>query len=213
MQNRIVYHTPSWLRAFTLGRDEEMSEMGLQMEDLALPRQTHSDHVVWVEHSGRPEDTDAVITSRPGLCLCVKTADCIPILLYDNRQHIVAAIHAGWRGTVSRIVAKSLTMMKSLPEDVSAIIGPGISQTHFEVGDEVYEAFLQAGFPMQRIALRQQKWHLDLWDANRWLLEEAGVQDIHVENSCTFTEAERFYSARRETIQTGRNLNAIMILP
>ena len=213
MPNLLQYDTPHGIAAFTMGRDCGVEAMGLHLEYLALPRQTHSDHVRWMREAGCPEDTDAVITDVPGLCVCVKTADCIPVLLYDTRRRIVAAAHAGWRGTVARIVPKTLCEMGSSPADLHAIIGPGISQKAFEVGDEVYAAFRDAGFPMSRIAVREAKWHIDLWDANRWLLEEAGVRDIHVAGLCTMQLPARFYSARREGIQTGRNLNGIMLRP
>ena len=217
MNKIIVYHTPSWLTAFTTGKGSGVEALGFQLEDLALPRQVHSDNVLWMHEAGRPEATDAVITDQPGLPVCVKTADCIPVLLYDTRQRIVAAVHAGWRGTVSRIVQKTVRQMHPLdPKDLHAIIGPGISLQQFEVGDEVYEAFFAAGFPMERIARRfpssngREAWHIDLWDANRFLLQELGVDDIFVEGTCTRT-SEDFYSARRETINTGRNYNGIVI--
>ena len=211
MNNLILYNTPSWLTAFTTGKGSGVEALGLRLEDLALPRQVHSDNVLWMKEAGRPEQTDAVITDQPGLCVCVKTADCIPILLYDTRKRIVAAVHAGWRGTVSRIVQKTVKQMQPLnPTDLHAIIGPGISLEQFEVGDEVYEAFREAGFPMERIARKAERWHIDLWEANRWLLEELGVEDIFVEGTCTRT-SEDFYSARRETINTGRNYNGIVI--
>ena len=171
-----------------------------------------------MQEAGRPEATDAVITDRPGLCVCVKTADCIPVLLYDTRQRIVAAIHAGWRGTVSRIVQKTIEKMRPInPQDLHAIIGPGISLLQFEVGNEVYEAFRDEAFPMERIAKRfpstnGERWHIDLWEANRWLLEQMGVSDIYIEGTCTRASTD-FYSARRETINTGRNYNGIFISP
>lgn len=217
MNKLIVYHTPSWLTAFTTGKGSGVEALGFQLEELALPRQVHSDNVLWMHEAGRPEATDAVITDQPGLPVCVKTADCIPVLLYDTRQRIVAAVHAGWRGTVSRIVQKTVRQMHPLdPKDLHAIIGPGISLQQFEVGDEVYDAFFAAGFPMERIARRfpssngEGAWHIDLWDANRFLLQELGVDDIFVEGTCTRT-SEDFYSARRETINTGRNYNGIVI--
>ena len=217
MNKLIVYNTPSWLTAFTTGKGSGVEALGFQLEELALPRQVHSDNVLWMHEAGRPEATDAVITDQPGLPVCVKTADCIPVLLYDTRQRIVAAVHAGWRGTVSRIVQKTVRQMHPLdPKDLHAIIGPGISLQQFEVGDEVYEAFFAAGFPMERIARRfpssngKEAWHIDLWDANRFLLQELGVDDIFVEGTCTRT-SEDFYSARRETINTGRNYNGIVI--
>ena len=217
MNKLIVYETPSWLTAFTTGKGSGVEALGFQLEELALPRQVHSDNVQWMHEAGRPEATDAVITDQPGLPVCVKTADCIPVLLYDTRQRIVAAVHAGWRGTVSRIVQKTVRQMHPLdPKDLHAIIGPGISLQQFEVGDEVYDAFFAAGFPMERIARRfpssngEGAWHIDLWDANRFLLQELGVDDIFVEGTCTRT-SEDFYSARRETINTGRNYNGIVI--
>ena len=131
-RNVIIYDTPSWLTAFTTGKGSGVEDVGLRLEDLALPRQTHSDHVLFVTEAGRPEDTDAVITDKPGLCVCVKTADCIPVLLYDSRQRVVAAVHAGWRGTVSRIVQKTIEQMHPVsPTDLHAIIGPGISLEWF----------------------------------------------------------------------------------
>lgn len=212
------YETPSWISATTTGKGEELDEaraFGVGAP-LVLPRQTHSDHVVRVSSSCRPEDTDAVFTDVPGLCLAVKTADCIPVLLYDNFQHSVAAIHAGWKGTVQYIVEKTIRTMGSKGGDLSAIIGPGISLESFEVGDEVYECFLSKGFPMSRIArkfpnaLKVPKWHIDLWDANTWILEQCGVQDIFVAGVDTMT-SPLYYSARRETINTGRNYNWIML--
>ncbi len=211
MNNLIIYKTPSWLTAFTTGRDCGVEALGLRLEELALPRQVHSDHVCWMSEAGRPEATDAVITDKPGLCACVKTADCIPVLLYDTHQRIVAAAHAGWRGTVSRIVQNTVRQMQPhSPADLHAIIGPGISLEWFEVGDEVYEAFRAAGFPMERIAKRVGAWHIDLWEANRWLLEQEGVKDIYIQGTCT-RACDDFYSARRETINTGRNYNGIFI--
>lgn len=211
MNNVIIYDTPSWLTAFSTGKGSGVEDVGLRLEDLALPRQVHSDNVLFVTEAGRPEGTDAVITDRPGLCVCVKTADCIPVLLYDTRKRVIAAVHAGWRGTVARIVQKTIEKMNpNSPSDLHAIIGPGISLEWFEVGDEVYEAFRAEGFPMERIARKSDRWHIDLWEANRWVLEKMGVEDIFVEGTCTRTSMD-FYSARRETINTGRNYNGIFI--
>ncbi|MCR5534785.1 MAG: peptidoglycan editing factor PgeF [Bacteroidaceae bacterium] len=225
----MIYETPSWLLAFSVGRGIhgtepgiDAREVGLQGETLLIgaehimiPRQTHSTNVRWVDTFGEVPDTDAVITAEKGLCIAVKTADCIPVLVYDVRKQLIAAIHAGWRGTVGRIVEKTLQQMDSKAEDLRAIIGPGISEESFEVGDEVYEQFLQAGFPMQRLAKRYpskdgERWHINLKDANRWLLEESGVEDIFVSDIDTM-QSPLYYSARRETINTGRNINGIMI--
>lgn len=218
--NMLIYNTPEWLQACSTGKGEELDEGRAYGcgTPLSLPRQTHSDHVLYVISPGRPEDTDAVFTDVPGLCLAVKTADCIPVLLWDRRLRRVAAIHAGWKGTVQYIVRKTIEAMGSVGSDLAAVIGPGISLESFEVGDEVYERFRSAGFPMERIARRweptqerpEPRWHIDLWEANRWQLEQCGVRDIHVAGVDTMTSS-LYYSARRETINTGRNYNWICI--
>ena len=221
----MIYPTPSWLLAFSVGKGVHGTEPGVDARQTGLsgdslqipatsimiPRQTHSTNVRWVNTFGEVPDTDAVITAEKGLCIAVKTADCIPVLLYDVRQHIIAAVHAGWRGTVGCIVEKTLQQMQSRAEDLSAIIGPGISLESFEVGDEVYEQFFQAGFPMQRLAKHYAKWHINLKDANRWLLERNGITNILVSDIDTRI-SPHFYSARRDTINTGRNINGIMIV-
>lgn len=211
----LKYDTPVWLHAGSTGKGDELDEARAYGTGapLSLPRQTHSDHVQYVSAAGRPDDTDAVFTDVPGLCLAVKTADCIPILLYDHRRRSIAAIHAGWKGTVQYIVQKTVVAMGSDGLDLSAIIGPGISLESFEVGEEVYARFRSQGFPMERIARRwpSGKWHIDLWDANRWILEQCGVTDIYTAGEDTMT-SPLYYSARRETINTGRNYNWIEIL-
>lgn len=224
----VIYDLHPHVMAFTAGKGCRGTEPGVDAREggilmgevcippshLFIPRQMHSVNVCWAEGPGEVPDTDAVITQVPGLCVAVKTADCIPVLLYDKCLQRVAAVHAGWRGTVGKIVTRTLQEMRSKGENVYAVIGPGISLDSFEVGDEVYEAFLDAGFPMERIARRcppLSKWHIDLWEANHWQLRQAGVEHIHVDGTCTFLSVEGFYSARRETIKTGRNINGIML--
>ena len=160
---------------------------------------------------------DALVADRPGICLCISTADCIPILLYDRKHQAIAAVHAGWRGTVNFIVGHALERMRILygtdGADISAVIGPGISLAAFEVGDEVYEAFRLAGFPMDRIARKQEKWHIDLPEANRLQLLDFGVPSAAIETAgiCTYTHCDDFFSARRLGIRSGRMLTGIML--
>lgn len=207
-------------------------KLGIHNNCLHLPRQTHSDVVYCIEddflkrnseeRQALLEGVDALITNLRGQCIGISTADCIPILLYDPIHQAIAAIHAGWRGTVARIVQKTIAAMNkafgSEAENLKAIIGPGISQAAFEVGNEVYEAFQQAGFPMAEIATQYKtpqssKWHIDLWAANFMQLEEVGLPlaSIQVSGICTFTEHERFFSARRLGIESGRIFNGIML--
>jgi len=185
-----------------------------------IPRQTHTTNVRVITDVPTQEelqDVDAVVTRLRDFCLCVSTADCVPILLYDKVQQIIAAIHAGWRGTVGRIVEKTLEVMKAQygteGQDVIACIGPSISLESFEVGDEVYDAFEEAGFDMNRIARKYEKWHLDLWEANRLQLIAHGVLPEHIEIAgiCTYQNHEDFFSARRLGIKSGRILSGIYI--
>lgn len=184
-----------------------------------IPRQTHTTNVRVITDVPTPEELqeiDAVVTHLKEFCLCVSTADCVPILLYDKVKQVIAAIHAGWRGTVGRIVEKTLGVMKlqygTEGKDVIACIGPSISLESFEVGDEVYDAFAEAGFDMSRIARKYKKWHLDLWEANRMQLLAHGVlpENIEVANICTYQNYEDFFSARRLGIKSGRILSGIM---
>jgi YfiH family protein len=135
-------------------------------DKLLMPHQVHRAEVAYIntsfldltpeEQKEKLEGIDAIITNIPGICIGVSTADCIPILLYDPRHGVVAAVHAGWRGTVQRIAKKAVEAMSaaygSAPADLMAQIGPGISLQSFEVGQEVYDAFAAEGFCMEAIA-------------------------------------------------------------
>lgn len=187
---------------------------------LVIPHQIHGDHVEVVDTAHvniEPEGVDALVTDIPGYCLCVSTADCIPVLLYDTQKKAVAAIHAGWRGTVARIVEKTVSVMSdrygSQGKDLVACIGPGISLEAFEVGDEVYQTFCEAGFDMNPIARKEAKWHIDLWEANRRQLLACGVkpENIEVSGICTYHNNDDFFSARRQGIRSGRILSGILL--
>lgn len=163
------------------------------------------------------ESVDALMTNVKGVCIGVSTADCIPVLLYDPVQRAVCAIHAGWRGTVQRIVEKAVLRMGAVygtcAEDIVAQIGPGIHLESFEVGDEVYEAFSDAGYPMEQISRKEQKWHIDLWACCRLQLEATGIKAENIEECgiCTYDEVEDYFSARRLGISSGRILTGIVL--
>ena len=146
--------------------------------------------------------------------------DCVPVLLYDKKQHVVAAVHAGWKGTVKHIVSHVMDHLNKMfgtqGEDVIACIGPSISLESFEVGDEVYDAFEESGFDMSLISMKKKetgKYHIDLWEANRIELLNLGVpaEQIEVAGICTYIHHDEFFSARRLGIDSGRTLSGIMI--
>ena len=186
---------------------------------LLMPHQVHKAEIAVVDEQRDIdlEGYDALMTNVEEVCIGVSTADCIPVLLYDPRQRAVCAVHAGWRGTVMRIVEQSIARMTEVygtnPADLIAQIGPGIHLESFEVGDEVYEAFMKAGFDMEQISRRDEKWHIDLPECNRLQLMEAGVPEhqISVSPVCTFQQSDTYFSARRLGIDSGRIFTGIIL--
>ena len=194
---------------------------------LVLPRQTHGCEILHIDedfvatsHDKQQEllqGIDAVITTLPRTCIGVSTADCVPVLLCDSAKMVIAAVHAGWRGTVARITEKCIVAMTQRygcrAQDIKAVVAPSIGLDAFEVGDEVFTAFDDAGFPTESIATRMEKWHIDLWEANRLQLLAGGVlpENITITGICTHSNHEEFFSARRLGINSGRIFNGIMI--
>lgn len=218
------------------------NELGIDANHIIMPHQTHGveSRIIGEEFATLPdgvkkmllEGVDAVMTNIPGMCIGVSTADCIPVLLYDEEHHAAAAIHAGWRGTQARIVHKAVQEMRMAyqtdPTKLKAVIGPGISLDNFEVGDEVYAAFEQAAFDMSAIAEErikrnpnaddpakafERKWHINLPLANIQMLTHNGVDEANIINTgiCTFDNADNYFSARRLGIESGRIYTGIII--
>lgn len=208
-------------------RTQLCKELNIDDCRLILPRQTHGCKVLHIDNSfvastakKREEmlqGVDAVITALPRTCIGISTADCVPVLLCDTQKLVIAAVHAGWRGTVARIVEHCIKEMTAIyccnTSDIKAVIGPSIGGDAFEVGNEVYDTFEEAGFPMGIIATRHTKWHIDLWEANRLQLLACGVlaANIEVTGICTYTNHGEWFSARRLGINSGRIFNGIMI--
>ena len=146
------------------------------------------------------------MTRQSGLAIAVRTADCYPILLADSRNRVVGAVHAGWRGTRTHIVEKAIEKMNAefgtSATDLYAAIGPGIGVCCYEVGEEVARQF---GF--------SSRTHLDLVSENRKQLEASGVEPRNIEalGVCTYCDAERFFSYRREKEKAGRMTSYIRI--
>jgi YfiH family protein len=170
-------------------------------EGITTAHQIHSALVLEAPGPGldRFADGDALISDRPGTLVGVRTADCVPILIVDARTHAVAAIHAGWRGTAAAIVQSAVAEMKSRynsnPNDLHAAIGPAIGQCCYEVGPDVARRF---GTEESRI---------DLAAINEAQLRDAGVGDVWQSHQCTFCEAEKYFSYRREKEAAGRMIS------
>ena len=203
------------------------SELGIAKDHIIIPHQVHKTETRIISNSffqlseadrtAYIDGVDALITNLTGVCIGVSTADCIPVLLYDPVHHASAAIHAGWRGTQQRIVAKTVeTMQKQYGTnlaDLQAVIGPGISLKAFEVGQEVYDAFVDANFDMHLISEKKEKWHIDLPLCNKLQLIHCGVLENNIQSSdiCTYSNYNDFFSARRLGINSGRIYTGILM--
>jgi polyphenol oxidase len=193
----------------------------IKARQLVFPRQTHSCYVDNL--TGIPDhelkETDALVTDIPGICLCIQTADCVPLLLYDPAAKVAGAVHAGWRGTVDLIAGKAVEKMSriygSQPQDILVAIGPSIGPEQYEVGNEVAEAVYKNISNAEKTLHKgiRGKYHLNLWEANRQILLAYGIlpDNIEILGKCSYTENEHFYSARREGIDTGRIVSGIML--
>lgn len=202
-------------------------EIGVSKQRIIMPHQTHGTEVrrIAADFLSLPQEVqamllegvDALTTDTKGVCIGVSTADCIPIIIYDPAHNAASTVHAGWRGSVARIAQKAVAEMRlsygSRPEALKAVIGPGISIDAFEVGDEVYDEFAQAGFNMNAISQRKDKWHIDLPECNRQQLIETGIcaDNITMSGICTYNNADRFFSARRLGVNSGRIFTGIIL--
>ncbi len=202
--------------------------LGLDQGKLLVPHQLHGTEIAVIDdqflnleearQAMMLEGKDALVTSCKGVCIVVSTADCVPVLIYDAGKRVVAAVHAGWRGTCRRMVQKVIRQMMAdygcTPAEIHAAIGPSIGKEAFEVGNEVYEAFRNNGFDMATIACTNPltgKYHINLWEANRQQMTELGIppQQIEIAGICTYQNSDFFFSARKLGIESGRMLTGI----
>jgi YfiH family protein len=186
-------------------------------------RQVHGDSI-WVIGASEKEGAsdrvcDALVTNRKGVAITVRTADCLPILIWDETRKVVAAVHAGWRGSLKEIAPKTILMMGSSfgcrPDDLWVGIGPAIGPCCYEVDGPVLGP-LRKGFEYWKDVVREKggdKGMLDLAGLNLRQLIASGVSSarIAVVDACTFCHPERFYSYRRDGHSAGGMINGIMI--
>ena len=221
-------HLSSLNLGFNLGDEKEKvlenfrilgSLFEAKPEDFVLTQQTHS---VNVRHVGREDrgkgifrerdytDVDALMTDEEGVILSAFSADCVPILFYDTGHRAIASCHSGWRGTHGRILARVIEAMQrefsSKPEEIYIAIGPSICKNCYEVSEDVGEAFLDAfpalremtknASPIERVS--EEKFHIDLWELNRWIALENSIpaENISISGYCTMERPDLFFSHR-----------------
>lgn len=194
-------------------RQQLANKIDAKVTQLVFASQTHSTNVrVVTSVSEILEDTDAMITNQKDVCLNVLTADCVPILLVDPIKNVIAVVHAGWKGTAGEITKATVLKMKEVfgvaPQNVLVGIGPCISYDNYQVGKEVATQFSPAFYSQKS----NGNYSLDLVKANMHQLTSLGVKKANIEimNICTKV-SPRFYSARREGIQSGRFSSFLML--
>jgi hypothetical protein len=185
-------------------------------------KQVHGNIVADADHAVGVPEADAATARQPGKVCAVMTADCLPLLLCDEAGTVVAAAHAGWRGLAGGVVEATVEAMNVAPEQLLVWLGPAIGPAAFEVGEEVRQAFMahdpaatKAFVPRQPLtphssSLTESKWLADIYLLARQRLALLGVKRVYGGGLCTYADAERFYSYRRDRA-TGRMASLIWL--
>jgi polyphenol oxidase len=175
-----------------------------------LPIQKHTDKVLVVECDLESKIADAVVTNRPGLAIGVKTADCVPVLLYDPVVRVAGAVHAGWRGTAQAILKRTIEVFSdrfsSSPGDIVVVIGPSIRACCYQVGPEVIDGVTAATGSGDYVRIEGDSYYIDLQTANRLQALSAGIgiSNIDIIDECTHCMPDRYYSYRFSKGAVGR---------
>jgi polyphenol oxidase len=188
--------------------------IGLPVDSIYDTWQVHGTDVICTDKP-RPLEyphlcADAIITNTPGVTLFMRFADCVPIFLYDPTHQVIGIVHAGWIGTVQKLVGISVKVMRekynSFTEEIHAVIGPSIGPDHYQIGADVEKKAKESfGVDAEELLFRRdRKMFLDLWKANNYSLRDAGVKNIHVMGICTACHLDDWYSHRGEHGNTGR---------
>lgn len=204
-----------------INRTRVAEAMQASLDNLIAVHQIHSTDVVTVQaaQSDRPK-ADALVTSTPGLVLSVLTADCQPVLFADANAGVIGAAHAGWRGAVDGVLEATIEAMEALGanrNDISAVIGPSISQQAYEVGPEFVEEFVDADPDNTRFFANGtgDRAQFDLPAFGLAKLRSAGVGHAEWTRHCTYSDPDRFFSYRRSVHQKeadyGRLISAISL--
>ena len=202
-------------------REQLCAMLGIDRDNLIIPRQTHSLNVAVIDtipfNAEKLENVDAIVTTLSGVAIAINTADCVPLVFADDMNKVIGVAHSGWKGTVGRIASKTVATMLECGASLSHIkvaMGPCICGDCFEVGYEVVEQFVNNGFDSSQVILNhyQPRPHIDLPQACRQALIEIGIRDenIQLPTHCSRCNPQKFFSARRLGINSGRTLTVVM---
>jgi YfiH family protein len=207
----LAYHVQDDIKNVNTNREKLALKYNYKNEDLIYMNQVHGNNVQVVSKDSPRliDDCDGIITNETNLPLMVMVADCIPILLYDKKQKVIAALHAGRNSTFQKIVTIALEKMKKefscKGENIEAIMGPSIQKCCYEVSDELLKIVANS-FGKEFISGK----NIDLHGINKKLLEEFGVNDIKISLTCTKCSNKAYYSYRKDN-KTGRFAGLIML--
>jgi len=207
--------------SFSVGDDERIVEenrrffytaIGLNSENVVTQKQVHSDKIRYIENGRDIRESDCIFTDKPNIGLALNIADCTPVFIYDKVKKIIAAVHAGWRGTEKRILFKTLLTLqetfKSSQEDLIVYIGPSISQKNYEVGEEVAKFF-----DRKYLIEKGDKYLLAVAQINYDELIDFGLKKINIQKSslCTYEMRSLLHSYRRDANHSGRSMGIISL--
>lgn len=188
------------------GTDTTLIEKQFDLKKVAQLKQIHSGDALILDDIEKHDDLtegDAIVTHLKGVGIGIRTADCVPILIADKKHSVVAAVHAGWRGTYLGIAANTVSLIKSeyaiAPSDLTAVIGPSIKKCCYEVGEDVADLFRENFKDYRQFLVKksESKYDLDLYKVNKLTLQKSGVIDVEFLDICTRCDSS-FYSYRRE---------------
>ena len=199
---------------FLASKEKMAKEFNISTNDLYFLNQVHDKNIleVFEDTTNEIKEYDALVTRVPNKMLMTCFADCVPILLFDTKNKIVASIHSGWKGTVKQIAKNTIECMKekynSNPQDIIAVIGPSIGPCCFEVKEDVKKQFVDTFG--HNVGVDNK---VDLWKANKFQLLNCGLKEENIEcmNLCTCCNNDKFYSYRKGDVEEGRFSVFIML--
>lgn len=211
-----------------LNRQLLSKAVGIPLNNFVIQNQVHGNNVKVIshkhkgkgiyKHSKAIQNNDAMITNSKNICLFLFAADCVPLLFYDTKKHVIGVAHSGWQGTVKKIAQQTVFKMQeiynSLVEDIIVGIGPSISVENYEIGENVLKEGKKAFGTINnyfKLNNETNKYHFNLWYANKQQLIDIGIKSTNIEisNLCTYNNSDIFFSARKK--DTGRFSAGIML--
>ena len=205
-------------KIYAYNKESLAREFNIPKDKIYFPVQRHTNKIHVLESDFKRVVADSVLTRGKGIVIGVQVADCLPILLYDKHKSIIAAVHAGWRGTAGQILKNTIFTMQekfqSLTKDIMIAIGPGIKKCCYEVGEEVLKAIYEATGEGTYYIEKGDKYFIDLTSANMIQALSLGIVKKHIWNlnDCTCCNPDRFYSYRYAQGTTGRQYGLIGLL-